>query len=150
MKTSSLFATSCRLGAVLSGCSSDVVEAMAAFGSCIGLAFQISDDMLDFSEETELTGKGTGVDLRDGTVTLPLILAMELDESLAGLLEGEMDDRRVSEVINRVRSSGALEGARREAQAYVGKALESLAETAGSIDTAPLELIAAATVDRRI
>ncbi len=148
LKTSSLFATSCRLGALLSGCGDEVVEAMGRFGSCIGLAFQISDDILDFSGDGELTGKLSGVDLRDGTVTLPLILAMEQDRGLAPLLAGDLDEARITEICRRVRLSGGLESARRQAEGYVEQAARALSLVEGVIDTEPLELIAAATVDR--
>ena len=136
LKTSSLFATSCRLGAVLSGCEEQAVEAMGRFGGCIGLAFQISDDILDFSGDGDLTGKLSGVDLRDGTVTLPLILAMEEDGELASLLTGDLDEAQIGEIRRRVRLSGGLELARRQADGYVQQAARALSLVDGEIGRA--------------
>ena len=84
LKTASLFAASCRLGALFGGRPA-MAEELGAFGEDIGLAFQILDDVLDVSGPAERTGKPRGADLLDGTVTLPLILARARDPQLAEL-----------------------------------------------------------------
>src|SRR4029453_4325507 len=82
LKTARLFQAACRLGALGGGGNPG---ALGDFGSRIGLAFQLLDDVLDVSGPAERTGKHRGTDLLDGTVTLPLILARERDSPLAGL-----------------------------------------------------------------
>ncbi len=148
LKTSSLFATSCRLGALLAGAAPADVEAAGRYGRYLGLAFQIADDILDFSFDTEKTGKRFGTDLRDGTVTLPLIMALERDQGLARLLESSPGEEGVESICRRVRDSGALDQARRRALEYIRSAREALAGMSARTDRYPLELIAAATVDR--
>ena len=97
LKTASLFAAACRLGALL-GEPPARRRRLAGFGRRIGLAFQILDDVLDVSGPSERTGKHRGTDLLDGTVTLPLIVARERDPELAAL------DLR--ELVSRARAGG--------------------------------------------
>ncbi|MCH2134696.1 MAG: polyprenyl synthetase family protein [Phycisphaerales bacterium] len=81
-KTGSLIGASCRMGAVLGDGSDDVCTALEAFGYDMGIAFQITDDVLDLVGETEVTGKTVGRDLDLGKMTLPLIrLRAELSEA---------------------------------------------------------------------
>jgi heptaprenyl diphosphate synthase/octaprenyl-diphosphate synthase len=74
-KTASLFEAGCKAGAALSGGSDATIEALGHYGYALGLAFQIIDDMLDFTGSESLLGKPPGNDLRQGTITLPLICA---------------------------------------------------------------------------
>jgi geranylgeranyl pyrophosphate synthase len=108
LKTAKLFEASCRLG------SPD----LGAFGMALGIAFQITDDILDCAGDTIDTGKIAGVDLREGTPTLPLILAAREDrvvrEALAG---GPLDG-----ALLRVAATGALESAREVALDYAQQA----------------------------
>jgi octaprenyl-diphosphate synthase len=108
LKTAKLFEASCRLG------SPD----LGAFGMALGIAFQITDDILDCAGDTIETGKIAGVDLREGTPTLPLILAAREDrvvrEALAG---GPLDG-----ALLRVAATGALESAREVALDYAQQA----------------------------
>lgn len=149
LKTASLFSTACRLGALLSECSEQGIEAMGEYGTCIGLAFQISDDILDFSVDSDRIGKRFGADIKDGTVTLPLIMALERDPGLAALMGEEFTDERLLDICRRVETSGALKLAREQAYGFVRKAVAALERVEGEIGKAPLELIAEATVDRR-
>ena len=108
LKTAKLFEASCRLG------SPD----LGPFGIALGIAFQITDDILDCAGDTIETGKIAGVDLREGTPTLPLILAAREDavvrEALAG---GPLDG-----ALLRVAATGALESAREVALEYAQRA----------------------------
>ena len=81
-KTAALFSVACRLGALMGGASPEAEERLAAFGENVGMAFQIFDDILDLAGAPEATGKRRGTDLCDGTVTLPVILAMQLEPGL--------------------------------------------------------------------
>lgn len=150
LKTSGLFATACRLGARLSGARAGTIEAVGEYGSCLGLAFQITDDILDYSGDAARFGKRIGTDLRDGTVTLPLIAAIERDATLVELLAVDLTEEQVDAVCDRIRGSGALEESARTAYGYVEQARTALRGASGEIDTAPLELLAAAAVDRRV
>jgi octaprenyl-diphosphate synthase len=76
-KTAILMATCCRIGALLGGAALEQTEALTAFGTKVGLAFQIIDDVLDYTGDEELLGKAVGSDLREGKVTLPLIHALQ-------------------------------------------------------------------------
>lgn len=149
LKTSGLFAAACRTGALLNSAGAAAVAAMGRYGDCLGLAFQIADDILDYSGDAARSGKLTGTDLKDGTVTLPLILALERDSSLGSLLDDDLSAERIEEVRERVIASGALEEAERTAYGYVEQAKDALGAAAAEIDTGPLELIAGAAVNRK-
>ncbi|MHB1390332.1 MAG: polyprenyl synthetase family protein [Thermoleophilia bacterium] len=150
LKTAGLFSTACCLGAVLSGAGAGTLSALREYGRCLGLAFQIADDILDYAGETGEFGKRIGTDLRDGTVTLPLMAALERDAGLPALLAGEMDDAAVTEICRRVRDAGGLEAAAGAAEAYVHRAREALAPVAGELDPKPLILIARMAADRKV
>ena len=127
LKTASLFAASCRLGALL-GDRPDRAGPLAGFGSHIGLAFQILDDVLDVSGPAERTGKPRGADLLDGTVTLPLILARERDPGLRALdLRSAVTDPAQAEAVcERIAATGALDDSRAQALTHVAAAKRSL------------------------
>lgn len=147
LKTAGLFDAACRLGALYSDCPPATTAAMGRFGEHLGLAFQITDDILDLAGESADTGKAPGADLRDGTVTLPLILAMAADPELVRELKAGPVEGREEELCSRVAATGGLEAARNEALGYIRRAEELLAAAEG-VDAAPLKLIAQAMVDR--
>ncbi|MHB8341723.1 MAG: polyprenyl synthetase family protein [Mycobacteriales bacterium] len=91
-KTASLIATSGRLGALLAGGSAERVEVLARFGELIGVAFQLSDDLLDVSSETAQSGKTPGTDLREGIPTLPVLLAARDAPDLHAMLVSDLRD----------------------------------------------------------
>jgi geranylgeranyl pyrophosphate synthase len=124
LKTASLFAASCRLGALFGGRPA-MAEALGAFGEDVGLAFQILDDVLDVSGPAERTGKPRGADLLDGTVTLPLILARARDPQLAELDPG-LTPEQAELICDRIAATGALESAREQALAHVAEAKSAL------------------------
>jgi geranylgeranyl pyrophosphate synthase len=101
-------------------------EEMAEFGSEIGLAFQLLDDVLDVSGPPERTGKARGTDLLDGTVTLPLIAAGELDPEIGGIDLHQLDAAGAERLCDRIAATGALEQVRSRALAMVGAAKEKL------------------------
>ncbi len=135
LKTGKLFEASCRLG--------DDGAVMGEFGLALGIAFQIADDILDCTGEFDTTGKAPGVDLRDGTPTLPLILAARADEAVARALSGE----DVPGALERVAASDALEESRRVARSYAEKAHETLS---GVDDADGLRALTYAVVDREM
>ena len=119
-KTGSLIATSARYGARFSGATRQVEEALTAYGEKVGMAFQLSDDILDIASESVESGKTPGTDLREGVPTLPVLMAQRstdpADERLLTLLAGDLtDDARHAEALDLLRKHAAMD----EARAYV-------------------------------
>ncbi len=127
-KTACLFSGCARLGAVLGGLEGAEEEALADYGRYAGLAFQLVDDLLDFTASAEKLGKPVLSDLKEGKVTLPLIYAMEnghrdARELVARVLaEKEFQSVRPETIVSLVQESGALERARNLAHDYAGRA----------------------------
>jgi geranylgeranyl pyrophosphate synthase len=145
LKTAVLFRAACELGA-LEGDGD--LESLAAFGEQIGLAFQILDDVLDISGPPERTGKPRGADLVDGTVTLPLIVALSRDDDLARIdLRSLRTPAQAARACELVEATGALSVARNRALDLVRRAKEVLPALPERQRRA-LELVADRVVDR--
>lgn len=129
-KTALLIAVSCQLGAVASDVEKHIHEKLFLFGYYVGMAFQITDDVLDFtSSEIEL-GKPAGSDLLQGNITLPVLFAMKdsaLKEKIVGVHEN-IDQSELEEIINEIKNSGAIEQALQYSDWYLQKALNILKE----------------------
>lgn len=97
--------------------------ALERFGRAVGIAFQITDDVIDYYDNT---GKAAGADLRERKVTLPLLYAMESDPQLRDELAGDADDAVVARWIDRIRGTGALEAALADARGRVAAASSAL------------------------
>jgi len=148
-KTADLFAAACRLGAMLSGAGEQAAAAVAEYGRLIGLAFQVFDDILDCSGEEQSTGKRPGADVRDGTVTLPLIFALEVHPELAPVLLREgLEAAEVATVLETVAASGALARARGVALGYIEHARRVLEACPDVVERDLLAEVAAQVVDR--
>ena len=111
LKTAKLFECACLLGRD--------VEALGTFGAEIGLAFQLLDDVLDVSGPPERTGKARGTDLLDGTVTLPLIAAAQVDPSLRAIELRSLDAGAAEALCESIAATGALDRVRSRAMAMV-------------------------------
>ena len=152
LKTGHLFEAACRLGAILGTPGSGAAAALGSFGSRIGLAFQILDDVLDVSGPAERTGKRPGADLLDGTVTMPLILARQADPALAEVDLRALPGAEAGEVTalcERIAATGALAASRRRALEEVARAKEALGQVdLGAEQRAALELVADGVVER--
>jgi geranylgeranyl pyrophosphate synthase len=135
LKTGKLFEAACLLGGGADR------EDLGRFGLALGIAFQITDDILDCSGETVETGKIAGVDLREGTPTLPLLLAAREDEVVRRALAGGP----IEGALVRVAATGALEQSREHALAYAREARASLN---GEAYREELEALTYAVVDR--
>lgn len=144
LKTARLFEAAATLGAMAGG-----VEAAlpAGFGRDTGLAFQLLDDVLDVSGPPEVTGKPRGADLLDGTVTLPLILAVREDPSLGDVDLRGLDEAGAADVCDRIEQTGALEAVRARAEEMVQSALATTERMDGWAQEA-FRLVALAVVDR--
>jgi geranylgeranyl pyrophosphate synthase len=148
LKTAELFRAACELGALAGGAGECQAEALGHFGESIGLAFQLFDDLLDVTGPPERTGKPRGADLLDGTVTLPLLLAIEEDRTLADLDLREIRTAvQAAQIADRISQTGALEEVQRRALAMIAaaKAQLPLLEAA---QRAALELVADGVVER--
>jgi octaprenyl-diphosphate synthase len=127
-KTAVLISAACACGAIISGAEADVEESLERFGLNLGIAFQLMDDLLDYTSSKEVFGKPVGKDLKEGKITLPLIYTLlSLEESERKRLESLFKSQRAAEedyrnLIEIVRSNGALDQIRDEAQTYVNKA----------------------------
>jgi geranylgeranyl pyrophosphate synthase len=135
-KTGRLFECACTIGRSDGGAD----DALREFGSEIGLAFQLLDDVLDVTGPPERTGKARGTDLLDGTVTLPLIFAREVDASLANVDLHGIDQAAAEEICERIAATGALEQVRDDARARVRQAKDAAA--AAPLDAEQRELLA--------
>jgi octaprenyl-diphosphate synthase len=125
-KTAALFAAACASGAQLSEAKPEAVEALKRYGDLLGVAFQMADDMVDFSPSS---GKPVGLDIRQRVLSLPLIYAAEDREvgpEVRRLLAGALGDEEVSRVTELVRSSDALKRVGDEARGLVESALHEL------------------------
>ena len=130
-KTAKLFEASTRLGAILGGADSTLEESMAAFGMHLGTAFQIIDDVLDYTSDEVALGKHLGDDLAEGKPTLPLIHAMQHgtpDQSVRVRQAIESGGREDFEAILKIiHDTGALDASRHSAQNEASAALDALA-----------------------
>jgi geranylgeranyl pyrophosphate synthase len=131
LKTGKLFEAACRLAG-----------GPGAFGLALGVAFQITDDILDCSGVTIETGKIAGTDLREGTPTLPLLLAAQRDDAVRAALAG---GKQLEGALLRVASTGAIEESREVALAYARSARACLN---GELHREELEALTYAVVDR--
>lgn len=150
-KTASLIATSCRYGALLSGCDDAIVEQVSDYGWNVGMAFQLSDDLLDIASDHEDSGKTPGTDLLEGVRTLPVLYAIEDDPDgeLAALLgEGPMDPRDVPRALELLRGSPAMDRAMATARTYVDTANRHLDDLDDVPAVAALRRLAAFSLDR--
>ncbi len=129
-KTASLFAGSAEMGAIIGNAPESAVQELRQYGSNVGMAFQIVDDVLDLREDSSLLGKPAGHDLTQGTVTLPTIIyasgltqASQAAVRLEAVVSGEIDEpSEVDQVIEDIRSSGALDAAMDEAISFAARA----------------------------
>jgi geranylgeranyl pyrophosphate synthase len=130
-KTASLFACSAEAGAICSDLDLETCGMLKSYGENLGLAFQITDDLLDLIGESTKTGKMLGSDIREGWVTLPLIYALRngggsYKEEFRGVLGGDVAPSDLDRVIDFVRSHGGIEYAEQKARGYVEKAIAIL------------------------
>ena len=139
-KTGVLIATACRYGAMFSGCSDDVIEALRTYGEAIGVAFQIADDILDIASPAEVSGKTPGTDLREGVMTLPMLLvqaaALESDAHLRSMLGHPLaDDAAHAEALALLRENPAMDMAKTAARQWAATAAEALAPIRAALAT---------------
>lgn len=149
-KTASLFAVGARTAAHLAGAEPAVVEAMAACGQQVGLAFQMRDDILDVEGHPAETGKPRGIDLRDGNPSLPIVLALAQDAELRRLFATtDLTPADVDRGLVRIRRSGVLDVIAARARRQLDGALAILEALPDSPARTALRDLALTLAERR-
>lgn len=129
-KTARLFDAAGRLGAIVAGRGRDVEDALGAYGMHLGTAFQLIDDVLDYSGDRETTGKNVGDDLAEGKPTLPLLYVMRKGTPAQSALvrraiaEGGSED--FPAILEAIHDTGALDYARAQARAEAKRAIDAI------------------------
>ncbi len=153
-KTAKLFEASARLAAVLAASSTEVEAACAEYGKALGTAFQVIDDALDYDGDAQEMGKNIGDDLREGKMTLPLIIAMQRgDEAQKALLRRVIEQGSTDEmesVVAVVRATDAMAATRAAAGAQAQLAMDAISGLPGNFHTEALLQLAAQLLLRRV
>ncbi len=151
-KTAKLFEAACQLGAVLAG-RPDLEQVMATFGRELGTAFQVADDVLDYTSSALAMGKNTGDDLAEGKPTLPLILCRSLlkgeERELIDQSIRQGDSSKLSQIIDLIRDSGALAASLAMAREHAQSAQLALENVPESVWKSALSALAQYSVSRQ-
>jgi heptaprenyl diphosphate synthase len=129
-KTALLIAVSCQLGAVASNAPREIHQKLFLFGYYVGMSFQIIDDILDFTSTEKELGKPAGGDLRQGNITLPVLLAMK-DEKLRSQIDKvheHIGDTEMESIITAIKDSGSIDQSVQYSDWYLKKALKIVEE----------------------
>ncbi|MBM7623076.1 polyprenyl synthetase family protein [Sporohalobacter salinus] len=150
-KTALLIAASCKLGAMIADATSEKAAAMERYGKNLGIAFQIINDLNDIVADKKELGKEPGDDLRQGTLTLPILYALEESiekEFLEEVIVNRNNSKReIKKAINILKNSGAVEHSIEVSQNYINKALDTLTRFSDSPAKNALQLIAQTVVN---
>ena len=143
-KTASLFEAATCCAALISETDADTVESTRLFGYNIGMAFQIIDDIFDFTGDQTKLGKPVGSDLRQGLITLPAIYYVEQnpeDKDAQDILAGNCFKygEEIASLVERIRNSGAIESSLQEADAFIRSAIDTLHRFSESAERIHLE-----------
>ncbi len=151
-KTASLFEMTTQAAAMVSPVDAGAIETMRQFGYHLGMAFQVVDDILDFTGEQETVGKPVGSDLLQGLVTLPAIHYAEThpnDPDVLCLTGGcYTEQERMERLVQSIRRSDAIARSKKDAQEHIEKALEILKGTPAGVERQSLEELADYIVNR--
>jgi len=152
-KTASLIASCCAMGAASAGANDEQIEQMRLFGECIGIAFQIKDDLLDYGDDD--IGKPTGIDLKEKKLTLPIIYTINhADKTTRNFIINSIknhntDKKRVEEVIKYVNEHDGINYTRKAMIEYKEKALAILAMQSNREIADKLALLVEYIIDRK-
>jgi geranylgeranyl pyrophosphate synthase len=151
-KTAALFELSTGAPALLSPSGAEVASSARCFGYAIGMAFQIMDDVLDFTSDAAHLGKPSGQDLRQGILTLPALIHLEADPddpNLGRLINRQrLPEAELAPLVDSIQKSGPIEQAIEIAQSYVSEGLDALAQLPDGPEHSELEKIARSVVNR--
>ena len=154
-KTAVLMEGACRVGALISGADENRTAALTAYGHHLGIAFQMADDLLDYTSDTALLGKAVGADLREGKLTLPVIRALsaapgEDRKAMARIITDEnfsIDD--FNTLVRLLKENGGIDGTRAAAEFHVNAAKAELSVFEDSPDRDTLRDIADYALGRK-
>lgn len=131
-KTALLIGLSCKLGAMVCNATHRQVWLLNTYGQCVGIAFQIIDDILDINANPKVLGKPVGGDIRQGIITLPMIYALqdspEADKLRSLLEKREKNEDEVQEAVRIIKESGGIEKSRKMVNLYINKAVKHISE----------------------
>lgn len=151
-KTAKLFEASARVGAILAGAPPEMEDVCAQYGQALGTAYQVIDDVLDYSGDATVMGKNIGDDLREGKATLPLISAMQRGSSIQrSLIKTAIETGTVSmldQVVDIVKTTGALDFSRRAAAQEAQRAVAAAGRLPQGPHAACLVQLASQLLDR--
>jgi heptaprenyl diphosphate synthase len=155
-KTASLIAMSARFGGMFGGAAPEFVAALEGYGETIGIAFQLSDDLLDIASESTQSGKTPGTDLREGVPTLPVLYALAGDDTDASSVRLRevlgagplVDDALHAEALGLLRESAALKRARETVRGYADEARSRLAPLPAGAPRRAMESVCDFIADR--
>ncbi len=152
-KTAKLFEASARVGAILAGASPEIEAASVLYGQALGTAFQVIDDVLDYTGDAAVMGKNLGDDLREGKATLPLIAAMQRgnaeQRNVVKLAIENGNVNAIDQVVAIVRATGALDVARKAASDEAARAIAAAEQLPDGAHKACLIQLAAQLLDRQ-
>lgn len=155
-KTAALIAATCRMGAILGGCSSDDKDKIESFGWNLGIAFQLADDTLDYAANGEKLGKFIGKDLQEGKITLPLLyLLQRCSKDEASRIEktiklSDFTEENLNFILRLMREYGVIEYSLGKARVYVENAKKNLLPFKDSTPLQALFTVADYVVDREL
>ncbi len=153
-KTASLFELSTTAAAMISAVDNATKENARSFGYGIGMAFQIVDDVLDFTGQTTTVGKPVASDLRQGLITLPTLYYLDAvpDDPVLGLMRNGLTpvSTDIDRLVDSIRNSGAIERSMQDAKSYVENALQSLSVLPKSPYREALQALAFYIIDREL
>ncbi len=152
-KTAYLFSACCEIGSMLGGASQEQQSALRQYGLSLGTAFQLTDDLLDFTSSDDTLGKAAGADLLGGKVTLPIIYMLEREPAARELVNQVLISRSYeavskSDLLEAIRTSGALERTRAMATNYAERARSVLENLSDSEYSEALRSIPTYVIDR--
>ncbi len=153
-KTAVLMEASCKIGGLLANVSEEYVAALGDYGRNLGIAFQLADDVLDYISEDDKFGKVRGTDLKEGKLTLPLIVTLrhckEEERRLIRdvLIAETLDDQRLKEVISLINRYGGIDYTFKRAQYFIDSAKQALSPFKPSIERAALTSLACYVTER--
>jgi octaprenyl-diphosphate synthase len=131
-KTAALFSAATEVGGVIAGAPEDQVRALFEYGDALGIAFQIADDLLDYTGAAAMTGKNVGDDFRERKLTLPMIKAVAAADAqerafwTRTIEKGDQNDGDLAQALALMQKHGTLDATRIEAEGWAGKARTAL------------------------
>ncbi len=147
-KTASLFQTGCKVGAYLAGATPAIIDEAERYGLNMGVAFQIVDDVLDVVGHADLLGKPTGMDLRDGNPSLPIILTLEDPVVRETFERSECEETQMTGALEAIKRGPGIQKAKDLSRHYAETALKSLEKLPPSAHRKGLKILVRLIIDR--